>query len=336
MRVLLLSLLATGLWAQLPSAKPAGVSKPTAAKPAAGTSKPAAKPEAVPQPTADPADPVVFQAGSEKWTRSQFESFVANLPDQVRSQMSSPAGKRQMAERLGELKNMAQEARRRSLPEKPVVRQQLALQSDNVLASALIQEIQAEYKPSEEALKSYYDAHLGDYEQAKARHILVRFKGSRVPLKTGQKDLTEEEALAKAQELKGRLDKGEDFAALAKAESDDTGSGAQGGDLGSFARGRMVPEFEKAVFSQPVKVVGDPVRSMFGYHVIEVLERGARPFDEVKTEIEKKERDEGVQKALAELKKTMPVTLDETYFGPPEAASAAPGPRPAPGTPAVK
>ena len=70
-----------------------------------------------------------------------------------------------------------------------------------------------------------------------------------------------------------RLKGGADFAALAKAESDDPGSKANGGDLGSFPRGRMVKEFEEAAFSAKEKEIVGPVKSSFGYHVIQVLER---------------------------------------------------------------
>jgi peptidyl-prolyl cis-trans isomerase C len=273
----------------------------------------------------------VFAVGGTAMTKSQFDAFISNLPAQVQAQMATPAGKRQMAERLAEVIGYAQEARNRKLDQKASVQQQLKIQEQSVLASALVQDIQDKYAPADAELKSYYDSHLNEYEQAKARHILIRFKGSRVPLKTGQKDLTEEESLAKAKEIKARLDKGEDFAAVAKAESDDTGSGAQGGDLGTFSRGRMVPEFETAVFQQPIGQVGEPVRSMFGYHVIQVQERTARPFDEVKGEIAQSQKQAGTQKALDAVKGQMKTVLDESYFGPADAAN-----RPAPGTPAAK
>jgi hypothetical protein len=92
---------------------------------------------------------------------------------------------------------------------------------------------------------------------------------------------TEAEALALANELRERILAGEDFAALAKAYSDDTSSGANGGDLGWFGRNAMVAPFEEAAFSLAVGEVSEPVKTDFGYHLIEVLERDdARPKDE--------------------------------------------------------
>jgi len=88
---------------------------------------------------------------------------------------------------------------------------------------------------------------------ATARHILVQ---------------TEEQC----QELKSRIEAGEDFAALAREHSL-CPSGGQGGDLGRFGRGQMVPEFDKVVFSAPVNEVQGPVKTQFGFHLLEVTER---------------------------------------------------------------
>jgi parvulin-like peptidyl-prolyl isomerase len=96
------------------------------------------------------------------------------------------------------------------------------------------------------------------------------------------------EALALANELRNRILAGEDFAALAGAYSDDTGSGANGGDLGWFGKGRMVAPFEEAAFSLPVGEVSEPVKTDFGYHLIEVIEKDpARAKDEAQLQQER-------------------------------------------------
>jgi len=98
---------------------------------------------------------------------------------------------------------------------------------------------------------------------------------------------TDAEALALANELRDRILAGEDFAALAKAYSDDTTSAVNGGDLGWFGRGRMVPAFEEAAFSLPVGEVSEPVKTEYGYHLIEVLEKdAARAKDETQLQQE--------------------------------------------------
>jgi peptidyl-prolyl cis-trans isomerase D len=122
------------------------------------------------------------------------------------------------------------------------------------------------YGISERTVRSIYEADLlrkkvmeqvtkdvpHTEEQVWARHILVE---------------KEEEA----KDIYERLKRGEDFAELAKELSKDTGSGANGGDLGWFGRGAMVPEFEKVAFSLEVGEFSEPVQSQFGYHIIQVL-----------------------------------------------------------------
>ncbi|MBI1298189.1 hypothetical protein GC175_24910 [bacterium] len=93
--------------------------------------------------------------------------------------------------------------------------------------------------------------------------------------------LSDADALALAQQLRERILAGEEFATLAGEYSQDPGSGANGGNLDWVGRGAFVSEFEDVAFSSPVGEVSEPVRSQFGYHLIEVLERDEnRPKDE--------------------------------------------------------
>ncbi len=256
-------------------------------------------------------------------TQAEFEGLIAALPANVRQDVDAEGGKRRLAERIVEIRALAQEAKRRGISNRPSVQQQIRLNQDNLLASLLFQDLLAASKPSEADLAKYYEEHKKEYDEATARHILIRFKGSRVPLKPDQKDLTEEEALAKTAELRQRIAGGEDFAAVAKAESDDTGSGAQGGDLGSFGRGQMVEVFDNAVFTQPVGEISQPVKSPFGYHLIQVQKRSAKTLDEMKPQIEKTLAPEGAQQAITAIKSAAKSSLADSYFGPAPAASEA-------------
>ena len=266
------------------------------------------------QPT-PPADPVVLTVGEEKITKSQFEQIISSLPEQSRAQFQTPAGKKRLAEQLAELKTLAQHARAQKLDQTPKVKAEIALQTEQVLARNEFTELANAVKPDDAALHAYYDAHKQDWEQVKARHILIRFQGSQVPAKTGQKDLSDAEALAKANDIRAKVLAGGDFAKLAETESDDVGTAPRGGDLGSFGKGRMVPAFEKAAFAAEVGKITEPVKSQFGYHLIVVQEHSTKTFDEVKPEIEQKSKPDMAQKALAELKTKTTIVYDETYFG---------------------
>jgi peptidyl-prolyl cis-trans isomerase C len=308
-----LSLVGT-LSAQAPEPK-TPVTPPAAAKP---KTSPQVKP---PAPAAAPAegfDKVVLTVGNEKMTAGEFEKFIDALPEQYRAAAKGP-GKRQVAEQLVSLKTLAQEARKRKLDQDPAYKAQLAFQAENLLAGTLYRDLSTNLKLEEADVRKYYDEHKNEYDRVKARHILIRFKGSPVP--AGKVELTEEEALAKANALRGRIIGGEDFSAIAKTDSEDTGSGKTGGDLDFFGHGQMVPEFEQAAFAAPVGQITEPVKSKFGYHLILVEKHETKTFDEVRPEIEKKIRPELAKKAVEDLRKQTPVVIDEAFFGPEQPAA---------------
>ncbi len=125
---------------------------------------------------------------------------------------------------------------------------------------------------TDEAMKKVYDdaaKQIAGEQEVRARHILVA---------------TEDEA----KEVKAELDKGADFAELAKKKSKDPGA-SDGGDLGFFTKDQMVPEFSAVAFSLEPGKISDPVKSQFGWHIIKVEEkRNRKPpeFDQVKAQIE--------------------------------------------------
>ena len=274
-------------------------------------------------------DAIVLRIGDRAISRSQFESLIAALPDQQKAQLQSPAAKRKFAEQIVQLEAMAEEARKRGLEKSEANREMIRMQSDGVLANALYRELSATVKPDDAALKTYYDQHKNEYEEVTAMHILIRFKGSPVPLRAGQTDLTDEQALAKAQDIRKKIEAGGDFAALAKAESDDTQSGQKGGDLGTFTHGRMVASFDEAAFKAPVGQVTEPIKTQFGYHIIKVTKHDTKNFDDVKAGIEQKVKPQLAQKAVEDIRKQASVTINDSYFGPAAPPATPPAPPPA-------
>ena len=147
------------------------------------------------------------------------------------------------------------------------------------------EELSAGVEVDEDTLRSYYEAQKINYstpEERQASHILIQADES---ASRGELD----EAKERAQALLERLRQGEDFAELAKSESQDPGSAPQGGDLGFFGRGDMVPEFEEAAFALGGEgALSEVVQSPFGFHIIKLTAvRGGevKPFDEVKEKI---------------------------------------------------
>jgi peptidyl-prolyl cis-trans isomerase D len=143
---------------------------------------------------------------------------------------------------------------------------------------------------TQDDLQAYYNQHRDEYrtaEQAKVSHILIK-----TPL-PGPDGKVDEKGVAaaqqRAQDLLKQLKAGAKFEDLAKKYSEDPGSAKEGGSLGWIGKGRTVPEFEKAAFSQPKGQIGDLVKSSYGFHIIRVDDRQdahMKTLDEVKDQIE--------------------------------------------------
>jgi len=139
-------------------------------------------------------------------------------------------------------------------------------------------------QPTQQQIQAYYNAHISDYEQpeqAKSRHILIKV----APDADAKTDAA---AKAKAEDVLKQLKAGGDWKTLAKKYSDDPGSKDSGGELGFAERGRMVPEFDKAIFSQKIGDI-EIVKSQFGYHVVQVEDRQpahTQPLNEVLPQIQ--------------------------------------------------
>ncbi|MEW8970025.1 MAG: peptidylprolyl isomerase [Mesobacillus sp.] len=136
-----------------------------------------------------------------------------------------------------------------------------------VLKDQLLMEKAAlkDVKVSEEEVKKRYEEYK---PEIKASHILVEDEKT-------------------AQEVKKKLDEGAKFEDLAKEYSQDPGSAAQGGDLGFFGPGKMVPEFEEAAYALEVNKISEPVKSQHGFHIIKVTEKKEKgSYEEMKDELE--------------------------------------------------
>lgn len=177
--------------------------------------------------------------------------------------------------------------------------------------------MQGDVKPDDAALKQMYDAQKSKFvsaEQREASHILIA-------VGKNADAAAQKAALAKAEAIEKELKAGKDFATLAKADSDDLGSKAQGGDLGWLEKGVTDPAFEAALFSMKKGDVSDPVKSEDGYHIIwlrDVHAQAVRSFDEVKAELAKKYVDEQREHQYSDIsgKLTDAIYQDPTSLAP--------------------
>lgn len=289
---------------------------------------PAASQTATPATVPATGDPIIVAAGDVTIRQSEFENAIKTLPAEYQQFATGP-GKRQFAEDYLRMKMLAAQGFKDNLQNDPEVTQQLALMRENLVANAELQKIEKGITLNDADLQKAYDANKKDYEKVTARHILIAFKGSPAA-QPGKKELTEAEAKAKAEEIKKKIEGGAKFEDLAKAESDDKGSGARGGELGAFGHGQMVEEFEKAAFAAKVGEIVGPVRTQYGYHIIKVDSHETTPFVQVKETLEKAERQRRLKETLDAMKKNANATFNEAYFVPPAPAKPAMEAPPAP------
>lgn len=171
---------------------------------------------------------------------------------------------------------------------------------DIIISRFIDDELAAKIKVSDADIKKFYDENVEKYftkpESARASHILIG---------VDEKASAEErkKAKEKAEALLKRVKAGEDFATIAKSDST-CPSASQGGDLGTFGRGQMVPPFEKAAFALKPGQVSDVVETQFGYHIIKLVEKeeaGKESFESVKGKIAEFLKREKTQKSVVDL-----------------------------------
>jgi peptidyl-prolyl cis-trans isomerase C len=221
----------------------------------AGAAEPAAKPVA----TAPAANPVLATVDGQPIRLSDVQQAAAGLPPNLRGlppNMLYPM----LLTRLIDARALVIEARKQKLEQTPAVKKQIAAATDQVLENALLTK-EVEPQITEAALRAQFDKTIAGKpgpEEVHARHILVPTK-------------------AEAEKIIAELNKGADFATLAKKYSKDPGA-ADGGDLGFFKKDEMVPAFADAAFAlKPGQYTKTPVHTQFGWHVIEVLARRQEP-----------------------------------------------------------
>ena len=179
----------------------------------------------------------------------------------------------------------------------------------------------------DEMISKYYDDHKNEYEQVRARHILISTSPQEEAPPHGDehdkedadkkpKALSKDEARKKAESILARVRKGEDFAKLA-GEFNPDATKETGGDLDYFSRGRMLPEFEQAAFSLKPGEVSDLVETQYGFHIIKVEDRRPAPVDDPMTQQQILAK---IQPELDKLAESSSVKVAEDFNFTPKAA----------------
>jgi len=274
-------------------------------------------------------DKILAQVGNEKLTLKEFEEQIKSLPPQVQMMLASrPEEKAQFLETWVKINLFAAEAKTMKLDEDLAFKAKFAKVRDSLLAQEFIRkELEKAPVVTPEDIKKFYDEHKKEFvkpESAHVRHILIK-------VDENADDKAKKAAEAKAKDIKKKLDAGKDFAELAKEFSDDPGSKQKGGDLGFFPKGRMVPEFEKVAFELKPKEISNPVKTNFGYHILQLVEKKPQEeikYEEISRELEEKlkaqKQEEYIEEISEKLKTKYPVKINKELI-PNEEAKAMPG-----------
>jgi parvulin-like peptidyl-prolyl isomerase len=247
--------------------------------------------------------PYLAKVGNTTITQADYDKEFKTLPEYAQQLFSDEQGKQKFLDEIVNKEILYQEALKKGLDKTPDFQKKLEDFKKITLVTQLFEkEIISKAKVSDQDAKDYYDKHKEEFvptTQIKASHILVK---------------TEDEA----KKVLERLKKGEKFADIAKAVSIDAGSAKNGGDLGYFSKGQMVPEFEKAAASLNVDDISVPVKTQFGYHIIKVTDKkkGAPiEFEKIKDMIVQKlsgEKQKGAfEQYVGDLKKNYKVEINK-------------------------
>ncbi len=247
--------------------------------------------------------PVVAKVGGAGITQADFEREMKSLPDYAQQLFEGEAGKEKFLDEIIKKEILYQEALKKGLDKSPEFTRKLEEFKKLTLASALLErEIMSKNKVTDQEVKDFYNKHKEDFtttSQIRASHILVKTE-------------------AEANKVLERLKKGEKFEEIAKKESLDKGSAQNGGDVGYFSRGQMVPEFERAAASLKVGQLSGPVKTSYGYHIIKVTDKKTGPvveFDRVKDVIYQRlsgeRQKEAFDKYINELRKGYKIEINK-------------------------
>jgi peptidyl-prolyl cis-trans isomerase C len=230
-----------------------------------------------------PADTPVLERDGAVLTLGDIDAYVAEAPPGLRAGLFGSAERsEQILRQLMAVKNLALEAERAGLLRDPLIEQREQLLLARFRAQLRTEQLEREAAIDAEALaRERYLANPDQFrspETVTVRHLLV-----------GTQERSDQRARELADQYLARVNAGESLADLATQFSDDPGTKERGGELPAAMRGEFDAAFSEAAFglTEPGQIAG-PVKSGFGYHIIELIKRqaeGPRPFDDVKTEV---------------------------------------------------
>lgn len=218
----------------------------------------------------DNKDKILAVVNGEEIKQSEVDNFIQALGYRG-AQFNNPEGKQRLTDELINRKLLFFDAKKSGLDKDEIYVKEVKKQSEELLKDFAMANIINSVRVSDEDLKEYYENHKDNFK------VQPTFTASHI--------LVESEDLAN--EIKEKIDNDGDFAQLAK-EYSTCPSKEQGGDLGTFQQGQMVKEFENALIENEIGDIVGPVKTQFGYHIINIKDKTegkVKSFEEAKNEV---------------------------------------------------
>jgi len=210
---------------------------------------------------------VVAVVNGQDITERDLQNALIKFPRERQGYFMSEEGKKQLLDQIISFELIHNYAKDNEIEKEEYYLKTLEIAKKEILTQTAINKILADVEVTDEEIKAYYEANQNYFKNegaVSARHILVN-------------------TLEEANDVKKKIEEGMNFE-MAAMQYSSCPSKEQGGNLGQFTKGQMVPEFENAAFELAIGEVSDPVKTQFGYHIIKVeskVDSAVRGFEEV-------------------------------------------------------
>ena len=258
-------------------------------------------------------DTVVITVDGKPYTAKEMDLITQMMPPQFRSSMK--ANPEPALAQFFMIAHLADEARAKKIDQQSPTKEAIEGVVRQILAQALVAEKTNQIDVPVADQEAYYESHKDNFQTAKISAIYVAFTPNPKPGADGKTPRGEAEAKEKADGLVKQLRAGGDFAALAKANSDDKDSAAKGGEYATIKKADRYPDaIKNAVFQLKEGEVSEPVRQPAGFYIFKTTEKKAQPYTEVRDGLFNQLKQEKFNQWIAGLQKQYTPKIDKPEY----------------------